>query len=121
MHRPVNVALLRVYRLRFRERDDQVAAPQRAVIDLPPRRIEVAAFHQLDVAADDGNNVLPVFQPGTIDNRNVRIGHAENDINGSGRFNWLDRNACQLVYLRQVSLVNGLRSRKIKVVIKIDS
>jgi len=73
LHRPVNIALLRIDSLRFRERDDQVAGCQRPVIDFPARRIEVAAFSPLDIAADDGNNVLPLFQPGTIDNRNVRM------------------------------------------------
>ena len=40
LHRPIDIALLRIDRLRLRQRDNKVTALERAVVDLPARLIE---------------------------------------------------------------------------------
>lgn len=76
LHRPVNIALLGVDGLFLRERHDETAAPERAVVDLASRFIEGAAFDQLDVAADHRDDVLPFLQSRAVDDRHNGIGHA---------------------------------------------
>ena len=53
--------------------DDRVAPSQCAVIDLPARCRKASAFHELDIAAYNGNNVLPFFQPGAVDHRHGSV------------------------------------------------
>ncbi len=80
LHRPVDIALLRIDRLSFRECHDEVAASQGPIIDFPTWLSKIAALDQLDIAADNGNDVLPFLQPCTVDDGNIRIGHAKNNV-----------------------------------------
>ncbi len=80
LHRIENIGLFVLNRLLDRYDAVHMAARQGGIIGLASLGGGKAAFHQADIAADDGRDMLAGLEPVAVEDRHAGVGRGQNDI-----------------------------------------